>query len=87
MASSDLKLGKPFRMQTCKGYPRSSWARRARPWHCFSDLLKREGFYPQAGFIDGVLGPSTVDAVKNLQAAMVVAIDGTVGDQTWEVLG
>ncbi len=52
----------------------------------FQRCLRREGFF-EGGLIDGVFGPSTVDATKQFQAAMGIDIDGTAGDESWEFLG
>ena len=47
-------------------------------------LLKFHGFDP--GGVDGLFGERTEQAVKRLQSEAGVAVDGTVGPQTWGLL-
>jgi transcriptional regulator with XRE-family HTH domain len=47
-------------------------------------LLRRHGFDP--GPIDGIFGEKTEQAVKSLQRAGHVVVDGKVGPQTWALL-
>lgn len=46
--------------------------------------LKNAGFNP--GKVDGKLGPNTVKAIKQFQAAEGLKADGVVGRRTWEKL-
>ena len=47
--------------------------------------LRQRGFY--AGTVDGVLGPSTVTAVRRLQQRARLAVDGVPGPRTKRALG
>ena len=49
--------------------------------------MRRMGFFH--GPIDGVFGPTTEAAVRGWQASFPdgMVVDGTVGDQTWKVVG
>jgi murein DD-endopeptidase MepM/ murein hydrolase activator NlpD len=47
--------------------------------------LRREGFY--AGPVDGIAGAATAGAVRALQAANGLAVDGVAGPQTDRLLG
>jgi transcriptional regulator with XRE-family HTH domain len=47
-------------------------------------LLKHHGFDP--GRVDGLFGPNTEQAVKQLQSTAGIVVDGMVGPQTWAVL-
>ncbi|MGV9276489.1 peptidoglycan-binding protein [Streptomyces griseosporeus] len=47
-------------------------------------LLRRAGFSP--GVIDGIFGPRTEAAVRQLQARASLVVDGIVGPHTWKAL-
>ena len=47
--------------------------------------LRQRGFY--GGTVDGVLGPSTVSAVRRLQRRARLAVDGVPGPRTKQALG
>ncbi|MFF9622243.1 peptidoglycan-binding protein [Streptomyces griseosporeus] len=47
-------------------------------------LLRRAGFSP--GVIDGIFGPKTEAAVRQLQARAGLVVDGIIGPHTWEAL-
>jgi hypothetical protein len=47
-------------------------------------LLRRAGCSP--GVIDGIYGPRTEAAVRQLQARAALVVDGIIGPHTWEVL-
>ncbi|MFJ5309995.1 peptidoglycan-binding protein [Streptomyces sp. NPDC088350] len=47
-------------------------------------LLRRAGVSP--GGIDGIFGPLTEHAVKELQRRSGLVVDGMVGPHTWKVL-
>lgn len=46
--------------------------------------LAEIGLYP--GPIDGIFGPLTLEAVRELQTQHALPVDGVVGPQTWQVL-
>jgi len=46
--------------------------------------LKNTNFYK--GEIDGVIGPKTLQAIKDFQAKHNLTVDGKVGPKTWQIL-
>ena len=54
------------------------------------DVMKLQDILNVAGVdlkVDGIFGPLTEEAVKTFQTAKGLAVDGTVGPETWAALG
>jgi hypothetical protein len=49
-------------------------------------VLNARGLCPEPIVIDGVFGPTTVDAVKRFQRQAKLHVDGVVGGKTWDRL-
>ncbi len=49
-------------------------------------VLNARGLCPEPIVIDGVFGPTTLDAVKRFQRQAHLHVDGVVGGQTWDRL-
>ena len=49
-------------------------------------LLNAQGVCPEPIVIDGVFGPTTLDAVKRFQRQAHLPVDGIVGGKTWDRL-
>jgi len=49
------------------------------------NLLMKEGFL-ETSELDGMFGPSTLNAVKNFQDSRGLVADGIVGEETWSAL-
>lgn len=49
-------------------------------------VLNARGLCPEPIVIDGVFGPTTLDAVKRFQRQANLHVDGVVGGQTWDRL-
>jgi peptidoglycan hydrolase-like protein with peptidoglycan-binding domain len=48
--------------------------------------LNARGLCPEPIVIDGVFGPTTLDAVKRFQRQAHLHVDGVVGGETWDRL-
>ncbi len=49
-------------------------------------LLNARGLSPHPIALDGVFGPTTLDAVKKFQRQAHIPVDGIVGGKTWDRL-
>jgi hypothetical protein len=49
-------------------------------------VLNARGLCPEPIVIDGVFGPTTLDAVKRFQRQARLHVDGVVGGKTWDRL-
>ena len=49
-------------------------------------LLNARGLCPEPIKLDGVFGPTTLDAVKRFQRQAQLPVDGIVGGKTWDRL-
>jgi Putative peptidoglycan binding domain len=49
-------------------------------------LLNARGLCPEPIALDGVFGPTTLDAVKRFQRESHLPVDGIVGGKTWDRL-
>ena len=49
-------------------------------------VLNARGLCPEPIVIDGVFGPTTLDAVKRFQRQAHLHVDGVVGGKTWDSL-
>ena len=49
-------------------------------------VLNARGLCPEPIVIDGVFGPTTLDAVKRFQRQAHLHVDGVVGGKTWDRL-
>ena len=49
-------------------------------------LLNARGLCPQPIVLDGVFGPTTLEAVKKFQRQAKLPVDGIVGGKTWDRL-
>jgi hypothetical protein len=49
-------------------------------------VLNARGLCPEPIVIDGVFGPTTLDAVKRFQRQAHLPVDGVVGEETWDRL-
>jgi hypothetical protein len=49
-------------------------------------VLNARGLCPEPIVIDGVFGPTTLDAVKRFQRQAHLHVDGVVGGETWDRL-
>jgi hypothetical protein len=49
-------------------------------------VLNARGLCPEPIIIDGVFGPTTLDAVKRFQRQAHLHVDGVVGGETWDRL-
>lgn len=49
-------------------------------------LLNARGLCPEPIALDGIFGPTTLDAVKKFQRQAKLPVDGIVGGKTWDRL-